>query len=427
MTAYIKLFRNSMIYIVASTINAAIPFLLLPILTRYLTPEEYGVLAVFNTSVSLFFILCSVNVHASSNRYYFECNEQDKFKKLPFYLFNSLVIVFISTVFVVLSCLILKDYIVEFFNITFDLVILAVILAVFNIFTQMRLGQWQVREKPIPFGLLLVCQSMLNMFFSLIFVVFLTFGLEGRIGSIIFANIIFSFISIYFMYKDKLIKCRVDISQIKSSFSYGAPLIPHMLGAFLLLMVDRALINSYLGSKEAGIYMVAFQVSLVLSLLFDSINKGVSPWIFKKLNEDTYEAKLEVVKVIYSLLLLFFFITAASFLFSKYFILSIVGDEFSSSADIVPFLLLSQGFRGGYLIFSNFIFYKKNTYIVSVITIFTGLLNVVLLINFIKIYGVVGAAYSLLISLALQWLLTLAVAQRTISMPWILRGREIFQ
>ncbi|MEZ8389268.1 oligosaccharide flippase family protein [Vibrio splendidus] len=419
MTGYIRLFKNSMIYIIASTVNAAIPFLLLPILTRYLTPEEYGVLAVFNTVVSLFFILCSVNVHASANRYYFECSGDDRLNKLPSYLFNSFIIVFFSTGLVVFSCLIFKEYIVDFLNVSFEVVMLALTLAVFNIFTQMRLGQWQVREKPIPFGLLLVCQSMLNMLFSLMFVVVWSFGVEGRIGAILLANIIFSMFSLYLLYKDKLVKWNFSFVQIKSSLVYGAPLVPHMLGAFLLLMIDRALINSYLGSKAAGIYMVAFQVSLVLSLLFDSINKAVSPWFFKKLNENTHSAKIEVVKVVYFLLFIFFIITAVSFLSSKYFIDFVIGEEFSSSADIAPLLLLAQGFRGGYLLVSNFIFYKKNTYVISIITVFTGIFNVTLLIYFIDSYGLIGAAYSLPISMALQWLFTWAAAQRAVEMPWL--------
>lgn len=36
-------------YLVSNILNAIIPFALLPVLTRYLSPEEYGEVAMFQT------------------------------------------------------------------------------------------------------------------------------------------------------------------------------------------------------------------------------------------------------------------------------------------------------------------------------------------------------------------------------------------
>ena len=43
------LLRNSTIYLTSNILNALVPFLLLPVLTRYLTPDEYGQIAMFQT------------------------------------------------------------------------------------------------------------------------------------------------------------------------------------------------------------------------------------------------------------------------------------------------------------------------------------------------------------------------------------------
>ena len=40
---------GSAVYLFSNILNAAIPFALLPVLTRYLTPEEYGEVAMFQT------------------------------------------------------------------------------------------------------------------------------------------------------------------------------------------------------------------------------------------------------------------------------------------------------------------------------------------------------------------------------------------
>lgn len=48
-----KLFGNAAIYLGANILNAGIPFLLLPILTRVLTPADYGIVAMFSVVVSI--------------------------------------------------------------------------------------------------------------------------------------------------------------------------------------------------------------------------------------------------------------------------------------------------------------------------------------------------------------------------------------
>jgi O-antigen/teichoic acid export membrane protein len=47
------LFKNTFIYTLLQLVNSGIPFLLLPVLTRYLTPEDYGMIATYNTFVGV--------------------------------------------------------------------------------------------------------------------------------------------------------------------------------------------------------------------------------------------------------------------------------------------------------------------------------------------------------------------------------------
>ena len=42
----------SSIYLITNILNSAIPFALLPILTRAMSPEEYGQIAIFQTVIS---------------------------------------------------------------------------------------------------------------------------------------------------------------------------------------------------------------------------------------------------------------------------------------------------------------------------------------------------------------------------------------
>ena len=69
---------------------------------------------------------------------------------------------------------------------------------------------------------------------------------------------------------------------------------------------------------------------------------------------------------------------------------------------------------------TNYIFYSKETKLLSLVTIFTGALNVLLLYVLIPIFGLKGAAYSFCISMSIRFLVTWSIASKKVKMPWCL-------
>ena len=66
------LFLNTVIYLFSNVLNASIPLLLLPILTRYLSPSDYGVVAMFQMVLAVFGALAGLSVFGAANRQYYE-------------------------------------------------------------------------------------------------------------------------------------------------------------------------------------------------------------------------------------------------------------------------------------------------------------------------------------------------------------------
>ena len=66
-----SLLKISSIYLFSNILNALIPFLLLPILTHNLTPNEYGQVAMFQTLISGVAALTGLNTIGAANRKYF--------------------------------------------------------------------------------------------------------------------------------------------------------------------------------------------------------------------------------------------------------------------------------------------------------------------------------------------------------------------
>ena len=52
-----KLVKNIFIYTSSNILKSTLPFLLLPVLTRYLSPADYGIIATFEVLLMFFTIL----------------------------------------------------------------------------------------------------------------------------------------------------------------------------------------------------------------------------------------------------------------------------------------------------------------------------------------------------------------------------------
>src|SRR5690606_2773692 len=86
---------------------------------------------------------------------------------------------------------------------------------------------------------------------------------------------------------------------IREILRFGVPLVPHVAGVFLLVSVNRFVINVELGLAQTGIYMVAVQFSAALALVFESINKAYVPWLFERLKRDQLNEKRQIVCLTY--------------------------------------------------------------------------------------------------------------------------------
>ena len=91
-----SLFQNTGIYTLTSIINAAIPFLLLPVLTRYLTPEDYGIVSMLALLVSLASPFIGININGAISRQYYNREEVDLWS----YVFNGFLILITNTIIV---------------------------------------------------------------------------------------------------------------------------------------------------------------------------------------------------------------------------------------------------------------------------------------------------------------------------------------
>ncbi len=110
---------------------------------------------------------------------------------------------------------------------------------------------------------------------------------------------------------------------------------------------------------------------------------------------------------------------ALAFLYGPALVSLMVGDQYSGAGQLIGWLCLGQGLAGMYLMVTNYVFYSKRTGMLSAVTIFSGVLNVGLLLLLVESRGLLGAAIAFSIAMGVRFLLTWWVAQRRYPMPWL--------
>lgn len=410
------LFSGSATYLASNILNAVIPFALLPVLTRYLSTTEYGQVAMFQTLVAALAALTGVNTQGAANRKYYDADITHQ--ELAHFVGACVQILFMSSILIFFAIFICRQSLANWLGLKTSWILWAVAVSTAGFLINLRLGQWQIRKLAFKYSALQVSQGFMNATLSLVLVVIFYQGAAGRITAQIWVVPSFAILAVYILIKDQLLSVSWRPDYIREALQFGVPLIPHVVGLFLLTAVDRLVINTELGLSEAGIYMVAVQVTMVMALLFDAINKAYVPWLFEHLKRDRHEEKKLIVRWTYLYFIVAIVIAGLAFALGPYAIEILAGPGYAQAGKIVGWLALGQAFSGMYLMVTNYVFYSKKTGLLSLSTIGSGALGLGLLILFVKPFGLIGAAWAFAIAMATRFFLTWTVAQKRHPMPW---------
>lgn len=369
----------------------------------------------FQTLITGLAALVGLNTVGAANRRFYD----GKLDSLPTFNGACLHILLMSILAISVIIFFLSGHIMAWLSIPVSWVYLALVISFANFVIQFRLGQWQIREQAFKFGAMQVSQSILNFGFSVVLVVFFKHGAQGRVDAILGTTVIYALLSILLLYKNNLIKLsafRKDY--IFDALSFGLPLVPHVVGMFFLNTLDRFFINKQLGISDAGIYMFAVQLSLGVAVVFDAINKAMITWLFKSLAENKVEQLKRIVKYTYLFFIIVFILGCLSFIIGPLVVIIIGGSKFEKATEVIGWLCLGQCFGGMYLMVTNYLFYAKRTGRLSIVTIVTGVFNIILLLVLIRVNGIEGVAIAFCISMCIRFFATWWLSSKLNLVSW---------
>ena len=414
-----RLFRSAGIYTIANAINSAIPLLLLPVLTRYLSPQEYGLVAMFAVLTAVVTAIAGLGTHGAVSREYFLRSQAD----FAGFVGTCIFILVASSIALLALISLFNQSLSSITGIPVYWLAAAVLMGVGQLMCSIGLAIWQVRGLPAIYGTFQIATSLLNALLSLALVIGMEMGWQGRVIGQVAAVSMMGALAIPLLVRAGWMRLHFLRKHACQALRYGVPLVFHALGATAVAVSDRALVANLVSMDEAGLYVVAAQIAMVITFIADSFSRAYAPWLFEKLKVDDSVVKRRIVIGTYwyfALLLLFtcLFVVAAPTLIGI-----IVGPKFSGATHYIFWLSLASAFGGMYYMVTLYIQFSGKTERLAAVTLSVGAINILLCYALIQMEGGIGAAKASAISQLVIFLATWAVAARLINMNWFLRRK----
>ena len=404
-----KLFKSSITYVFANIINASVPLIILPILTNYLSPSDYGILTIFVSVIALSTSVICFNSDAYIQRKFFDSSGTKES------LVAGTIITSVTTL-ILICCLLLTN--ITIFELSNKLLLLAVLYSFTQFFISILLINYQVTDKPLNYGFTQVLYTIINFGVSLIGIILLDLLYLGRILGYSISSFVIGIISFYLLYnKFKPFKLP-SFSIIKEALLFGGGLLPHTIGNAIIVYSSRFFILEYESSYDLGLFYTAIQICSVFSLLFLSVNTALVPWLFNQLNKKNYLLKQKIVGytymfIIISAILVLIFIWIAPALVRFF-----LNSTFHGSLVYIAPIAFAFLFQAMFYSVTNYIIYSKKTFYQSICTLISGLLGLVYNYYLIKYYGTYGAALAFLLTYFTLFLTSWIASCFVCKMPW---------
>lgn len=409
-----KLLKSSVIYTFSSAINSAIPFLFLPILTRILSPEEYGILAMFQICVSIIVPLVGLNLEGAIARKYYE-DENSNFSS---FVGAASILSTLSTIFLLLFFFIFSSEISILTKIPETYIVAIVILAYLRFIMLVLLTVFQVKIKPFNYGVIQVLHSALSVGVTMYLLFYLSLTWEARILGQIYAAILIAIVSLIILRKNNYISLKIMKSDVKYAISFGGPLIPHAIGSVGLVVIDRFFLTELIGLEATGFFTIAYQLGAVISLITISFNNAFVPWLFENLNKNDFNVNRKIVKITYTYFISILAISLFLIVFFPSIMKIIIGQKFHSIDQYSFLIIIGFSFQGLFFMVTNYLYYVKKTYLQSLISFSIIGIKIPITYFAIKKFGISGAAWSFLLTYFLFFIITWIISSKIYPMPW---------
>ncbi|MGH9373169.1 MAG: polysaccharide biosynthesis C-terminal domain-containing protein [Vicinamibacterales bacterium] len=415
MRARVKsLFKNLAIYGFGDVATSLVSLLLLPVYTRYLTPSDYGIIAMLLTVEAVAKIVFRWGVDTAFMRLYYDCADAPARQRLASTLFFFLLAVNGSLIVAVLAA---SDWLsARLFGTAGHALLVALVIGnTFVVsFSFIPLQVLRIGEQSAQFISLVFGRSVGTLLARLVLVIGAGMGVLGIVVADVIVTAMFTIVLI--RWYAPLIRPVFSRQVLKAALGFGLPRIPHSLAQQVIGLADRYFLVAFGTLRDVGLYSIGASFGLALKLFLSAFEYAWTPFFLGAMREPDAKRIYSTVST-YAIAALILLVAGLCAVAADVVRLATTV-EFHTAAAVTPWIALGVMFQGLYLVGSIGLIITRRT---SRYPLATGCAAAVSLVSnalLIPRYGFLGAAWANTIAYCTLAIVTVGFSWRLYPIPY---------
>jgi len=396
-------------------------FGLVVLYTRFLTPGDFGTVALAEVIAAIVAAVSSMGLTAAIQPLYFSyVGDQTMLRKC---ISTLLRFGAASTVFFLVISLIGGAFLtaaagfrVVFFPYT--AVALGTVAALQII--DYRLVLYQIEEKPVSFSALAAACFGLTALATVYRVILLRGGALGLLSGKLTGAVLTLCLAVW-LNRHWLVG-GWEKSFVREALPLSLPLVPHLLLALGLVAADRLILQRYRSTEEVGLYSLAYTFGMMMFLVTASVSQAWSP-VFYRLASQGDAKRPAIGSMLAAILLLLGAVAVFGLAISNPFIRGVLDPRYRQAGRLVPLVIGGYLFHAVFALFQMCALHVRKAHFVWVVSILALTVNLALNFAWDPKWGMYGAAWATTVAYTVEGLLMYVYAQRVYALP--VKGRRL--
>ena len=391
-THFGRLGRDLLIYGSGRIAFQFLIFLSIPVLTRILSKDDFGVIETMTSITAALAVVVVLGLDSASQRSYFDYGDGQVAERRRVLSTTFWTLLCWSTFLVGVLLLMSGPISRALFGSSTYRTVVALAIAVVAAETMFLFIQevLRVRHEPMRYAVLSIVWGVATIGLMLALVGFLDKGLRGYYLGFLVGGL-FAVIVGLLVIRDA-VRFTFDTRELRVMLAYGLPLVPLSASTWIIQLVDRFFLLHYASKAEVGVYGLGVRLANLLMLAVVTLGLAWSPFVLD-LAQRAPEEEREVRgrSLTYTAILLGFGALVIS-IFAREAFLTVTDPKFEQAYKVVGLTAASVVFIGLNAVTMTGISLRRRTAYFARYAVYVAALNIGLNFLLIPPYGMVGAA-----------------------------------
>ncbi len=409
-----SLLGNTLIYGLGNYGIKVIGFLLIPLYTRFLTPDDYGVMALVSMYTQVMFVLMNLGQSFSLFRFYYDHDSDTARERV---VAAAMWIVFLFALPLAAVPLLYSEPLAELVlgdRALWFLMAIGTGTVLCKVLLRMPFSLLRAGDQARRYATWSITRNGLTTLLAVVLVAGVHLGATGVVLSQFLGELIMCVLLTGVTFR--MLRAGFHWSDIKAQLLYGLPMIPSGAAAFALDLVDRWFLKHYYSVAEVGVYSLGYRLGEILTFAVTAFQLSWPQFLFANRKQPDAPELYAHMTSYYTALI--FFLWLGLSVAAPELLRLMATPAYYAAASVIPVIGFALALDGLTFMVNIGVLFTKKTVLRTIAITAAATVNIALNFLLIPTYGMMGAAWATLAGFLVQLTLTLVLSLREYPVPY---------